>query len=283
MNDMPVVGSRSGSNVGRQSSPGIYEEQDCPVCNNAGYNVLPTYSHNEWTIAQCDNCNFVYLRNPPGYEAMVEEFAWEKTSKKEQTRRLDERPAWAWLSRRSRWRLGLFGRSFDKVAKHMPAGKILNVGCGVGTMNVGRNGIPYGIEISRSLHKIANERMMKEGGYAIHAPAVEGAAQFDDDFFDGVIMFSYLEHEQQPRKILGEVSRILKKSGKAYVRVPNFGCLNRRFMQKKWCGFRYPDHVNYFTVHSLKKLADEFGFDFKLLNWPIIHFDDNINAILVKR
>ena len=269
-------------NSTKTGKPAKHIERQCPACGSPKCAELEHYSHEEWKVVQCNNCDFVYLQNLPGYEAMVDDFAWEKTSTIETQRRIKSRPAGARLSRWSRWRLGLFGRSQDKIGKYFPEGNILDIGCGSGNFIFGEQTTPYGIEISRSLHALANKNMGEKGGYAIHAPAVEGATRFEDNFFDGVVMFSYLEHEQDPGKILKEVSRILKPGGKAYVRVPNFASINRKVMQKKWCGFRYPDHVNYFTPKSLRHMAKSTGLKFSLLDPLTVAFNDNVTALLVK-
>ncbi len=77
--------------------------------------------------------------------------------------------------------------------------------------------------------------------------------------FNGVIMHSYLEHEVEVMAVLNGAFRALRPGGKVYVRVPNFGSLNRRLIGAKWCGFRYPDHVNYFTLASLRQVASRAG------------------------
>ncbi|MGI9404278.1 MAG: methyltransferase domain-containing protein [Hyphomicrobium sp.] len=88
-------------------------------------------------------------------------------------------------------------------------------------------------------------------------------------------MRSYLEHEAQPRLVLKETRRTLKTGDIVYVRVPNYGSLNRRVMGNKWCGFRFPDHVNYFTSKHLKRLAASCGFTYRRINW-LSPFDDNL-------
>jgi hypothetical protein len=74
--------------------------------------------------------------------------------------------------------------------------------------------------------------------------------------------------------------RVLAPGGSIYVRVPNYGSLNRRMLGAKWCGFRYPDHVNYFTTTSLGAMAGDCGLKLKLLNPIRLPLDDNINAVL---
>jgi hypothetical protein len=50
-------------------------------------------------------------------------------------------------------------------------------------------------------------------------------------------------------------------------------------MGAKWCGFRFPDHVNYFSGRSLRALAESVGFRYVRTNW-LSPFDDNIIAVL---
>ena len=83
--------------------------------------------------------------------------------------------------------------------------------------------------------------------------------QFPDRYFTGILLRSFLEHETQPQALLAECARVLAPGGTVYVRVPNYGSLNRRLLGGKWCGFRHPDHVNYFTT----KLACRHGRDLR--------------------
>ena len=89
-----------------------------------------------------------------------------------------------------------------------------------------------------------------------------------------------LAHPIHPQGSVAVLWGNLAPGGAIYVRVPNYGSLNRRMLGAKWCGFRYPDHVNYFTTTSLGAMAGDCGLKLKLLN-PIRHpLDDNINAVL---
>ena len=53
---------------------------------------------------------------------------------------------------------------------------------------------------------------------------------------------------------------LVKKSGLVVVKAPNYAALNRRVMGAGWCGFRFPDHVNYFTPKSLAEMGARAGF-----------------------
>lgn len=64
----------------------------------------------------------------------------------------------------------------------------------------------------------------------------------------------------EPPPVLRELHRTLVPGGAAIVKGPNFGSLNRMVMGNRWCGFRYPDHLNYFTPRTLRAAAEACGF-----------------------
>lgn len=160
-------------------------------------------------------------------------------------------------------------------------GNVLDVGCG-GTCHVPAGPTPFGIEISAALAFPAAPAFAARGGSVVHASAVEGIDTFADAFFSAILMRSYLEHEAQPGLALQKAFRKLAPAGKVFVRVPDYGSINRRVSGKRWCGFRFPDHVNYFTGRSLRRLAESTGFTYRRINW-LSPFDDNIIAILTRR
>ncbi|MDD9909508.1 MAG: class I SAM-dependent methyltransferase [Ahrensia sp.] len=270
-----------------EALPKSFEDQQidrvCPHCDSSVFHDMPDYSKPEWWVGACGDCGFVYLKNVPIYDRMIEEFAWEKTWSDERERRFSQRPASSkasmiWRKIRKPFRKSehdMFGRLFKP-------GAVLDVGCGLGN-RIPQKFVPFGIELSLGLNRAANAQMKPRGGHCVHAPAVEGIEQFEAGFFTGIILRSFLEHEWQPRELLSGAHRVLRNDGRIFVRVPNFASLNRKARGAEWCGFRWPDHVNYFTPESLGALARECGFAMQLLNPVKISIDDNIKAVLTKR
>lgn len=241
---------------------------------------MPHYSQGPWRVGACAACGFVYLRNAPAYERLTEEFAWEKTFDAHAARVKKEAPVLAWLDQSTRWRLHLFRPDEAEQFRRMfPTGKVLDVGCGSGN-RVPEPFTPYGVEISAALAAQADALMQVRGGACVQAPAVEGVESLPAASFSGVLMRSFLEHEAQPQRLLNAVSRVLTPDGVAYVKVPNYGGVNRRVMGARWCGFRHPDHVNYFTLASLTRMVAAAGLYLTLLNPLNLAFDDNIHAAL---
>jgi len=253
-------------------------ERSCAICGSHHSLPLACYTTSPWPVVQCTDCGFVYLRRVPSYASLAEDFPWEVTFAAEQRRR--SRSRLGCLDQVTRWRT-YPGHLIDRYrSRHTLGlvGNVLDVGCG-GSCRVPEGPTPYGIEISAALARAAAGSFTARGGHVVHANAIDGIESFPDAFFAAVLLRSYLEHEIQPKLILEKVLRKLVPMGKVFVRVPDYSSFNRRVMGGKWCGFRFPDHVNYFTNQSLRSLAESLGFSYRRIN-RFSPFDDNVIAVL---
>ena len=252
----------------------------CEVCNSGNSTVVTHYTDRDWPLVRCDHCGFVYLQQVPDYEALKHELAWEKTHAAENKRRgesLDGK-----LDLISRWRLNL-GKYLDdrRESKIFGAnGNVLDVGCG-GFCRIPAGPVPFGIELSTELGRLAKPHFEKRGGSLFSGTAFDGLDAFPGVQFDAILMRSYLEHEYQPRAVLQKSRDRLKPGGKIFLRLPNYQSPNRYIMGRRWCGFRFPDHVNYFSGKTLRALTQSLGLNYRRVNALSI-FDDNLQVELTK-
>jgi SAM-dependent methyltransferase len=244
----------------------------CPLCGADNAAGKPSvYSQDEWIIKKCAGCGLVYLENPPAYEELEEIYAWEKTSsQRSEERKKKESALRQYVRKIERYKARLIRRDklIDLAEKYFPAGPVIDVGCGGGAVmsRLDKKHTPYGIEVSKQLSGNAQEIAAARGGHVFCGNALEGLDSFDKDYFVAAIMSAYLEHEAAPREVLQKIKRVLRPGAPLVIKVPNYGCLNRIATQKKWCGFRYPDHVNYWTPRTLKKIIADTGFDIVRFN-----------------
>ena len=262
-------------------------ERNCPHCGrNNEDQPANRYSYSIWRLKDCADCEFVYIDQAPVYKALKSEMAWEKTTLIEEKRRAGIRPISYKFSKITRARMHLFPRTKmpDLVHSHAQAGRVVDLGCGAGDQLRGLDErfIPFGIEISDQLALAGNAYFGERGGQVICAPSLEGLKAVQDNFFCAATLRSYLEHETHPQEVLKELYRTLKPEGVAIVKVPNYGTVNRMIMGSKWCGFRYPDHLNYFTHVSLRKMAEKCGYRVKSSFIQRLPTSDNMYAILKK-
>jgi 2-polyprenyl-3-methyl-5-hydroxy-6-metoxy-1,4-benzoquinol methylase len=263
--------------------------RNCPYCSHNNAIKAPTCFGNEiWEIKACASCNFVYIETVPVYESLSEDFAWEKTSVAEKARKAFRDPIKYFISEQ----LKFFRRSILKrnklpqlIQKYFTKGNVLDIGCAGGVLlaNLDQIYTPHGIEISKNLAQKANKQVKLRGGYVVHNDALSGLKKLPSNYFSGVILSAFLEHEINPKEVLREIYRTLSPSGSCIIKVPNFASINRLVRGKKWCGFRLPDHVNYFTPANLVGMCLGAGFhirQFKFLDrLPI---SDNMWIIIQK-
>ncbi|MFN4282379.1 MAG: class I SAM-dependent methyltransferase [Alphaproteobacteria bacterium] len=262
--------------------------RSCPLCGDENRATPPSrYSLGRWTVKACRNCGFTYIDSAPEYEALVQHVSWEKSSQIEKQWRETTRTVQQSISKKTRWRMRLLPRKNmpDMLKRYADPGNVVDLGCGDGGHLEGLESsfIPHGIEISREAAIKANARFDASGGHAVNAPCLEGLREFPAEFFTAATLRSYLEHESRPAEVLTELHRVLKPGGIAVVKVPNFASLNRRVMERRWCGFRHPDHLNYFTPATLRAMATKSGFEAWFgLTWRM-PTSDNMWALLRRR
>lgn len=161
----------------------------------------------------------------------------------------------------------------DKLRAVMTAagmhGSIVDLGCGDGSAWVSfpANCTPLGIELSPVSIVKARHRLGDGAGRLIEADALNGLRQLPDNSVDGAIASSFVEHDVRPVETLRELHRVLRDGGSFVVKLPNYACWNRVVRGRRWCGFRFPDHVNYFTPRSLRELFTRNGFEVTRFGW----------------
>ncbi len=261
--------------------------RDCPLCgrDNAASPAGP-YSRGIWEVKTCTRCRFVYIEKAPSYEALFSDMAWERTATAEAERRAETRPISYRLSIKTRARMRLLPRKKMHllIETYAKPGKVIDLGCGTGGQiaDLAESFVPFGVEISTQAARAGNELFARRGGRVINAPSLEGLREFPAGYFSAASLRSYLEHEMEPAPVLRALHRTLEPGGVAVVKVPNYGSWNRMIMGRKWCGFRHPDHLNYFTPRTLREMAKRCGYG--AWSGPTFQFptSDNMYAVLTK-
>ncbi len=115
-------------------------------------------------------------------------------------------------------------RRFKEVLKkiNLVKGPILDVGCHSGTFTKKiidklKSKEIYGIDISNQAIALAKKRIP----YGHFEVADAAKLPFKDNFFEAVFCLEVLEHVDNPKKILLEIKRVLKKGGYVIFLVPS--------------------------------------------------------------
>jgi 2-polyprenyl-3-methyl-5-hydroxy-6-metoxy-1,4-benzoquinol methylase len=253
-------------------------QRHCPLLERPAPSAQLHAAPSPWQLRRCTETGFVFLANPPAQAQFQDEYAWEVTHEREADRRRKSEPAIHAMStalKTFRQRFlkrdkvaTMLSRTIEQCASRKPSGtvRLVDVGCAYGTLavrvatmlpdDVARRLEPIGIEISNHLAAKADETLRKRGGRCLHGTAIEGLRALEAGHADVIVLSCILEHEIEPLELLRQCRARLAPHGRVIIKIPNYASLGRLIRGRKWCGYRWPDHVNYFTPRTLRMIAE---------------------------
>lgn len=224
------------------------ERIDCPICDIDDTKLL--YKIEALSIVICKQCKLWYV-NPRIKKTTLDSEYAETYYPDEKMKRIN--------SDNMEW-LQMAERLSELEEKNPSNGKLLDVGCGIGTFLhlADKNGWDaYGIDPSKSGCTYAKE--------SYHLDVVCGDifdASFSAGQFDVITLYHVLEHISELNPFLKELRRILKpNTGKLVIEVPNGESLHSRMQKADWPYIHPHDHLYYFSTNSLSKLLKKHGFN----------------------
>ena len=146
--------------------------------------------------------------------------------------------------------------------RHHGGDRILEIGCGAGvdlSQFVKHQAKSFAIDLTPAHLRLAQERV---GSGAQLCRAHGGSIPFGDSTFDYVYSHGVIHHIDQPRRVAGEIMRILRPGGRFNIMVYAWWSLSRfEYMLhhgRDWRLFvensRDPVHIDFYTRRSLEEL-----------------------------
>lgn len=166
-------------------------------------------------------------------------------------------------------------------------GNLLDLGCGSGRHFLKKDGLRiYGVDFSEKMLDLAREKSIKNELNTELKLMNSEEIPFKDNFFDNVICIAVLhcvEIQEQRIKLLREIKRVLKKSGRAMIQVWSD---NHKRVRNKGKEVRVPWTLKdkkverFYYIYSLEELKQSLEFvGFNILR---IELGENITAIVEK-
>ncbi|MBI5104304.1 MAG: methyltransferase domain-containing protein, partial [Solirubrobacterales bacterium] len=148
-------------------------------------------------------------------------------------------------------------RLLDLIAAHVPAGRLLDVGCGHGLLldEARRRGYDAaGLELSRAAAAHARGVL----GLEVHQVALEEFAGAADETFDVVVLADVLEHVDDPVAAIDACLGLLRDGGALCVTTPDPASATARLAGRRWWGY-LPAHVVLLPRRTLRELLGARG------------------------
>lgn len=231
------------------------EKRICPLCEKDNYAQIYK-ERGAIGIARCKECGLVYtnpvIKNP-------EQVYWGDENKYFEEARLIFKGA-AKHHRDSNYLADL-----KVIEKIKPEGNFLDIGTNAGFFlrhTRGKKWNVTGVDPSPSLSRMAREYF----GLNVKTSYLDKAG-FESGYFDVVAMTDVFEHIREPRKMLEEIKRVIKKDGILFIKVPNgsynllklnLAALTDRLGHHDI--FDSYEHVTHYSHKTLKEMLEGSGF-----------------------
>lgn len=235
----------------------------CDLCGSQRFQLLHEWAVGDfWNPAsipiavwQCQDCTLVILHPVPTAAQLPDEGDWWSHERRRFSRRRWFKAPW------KRLRHSLVGgpnyRLIKATRKALPAGRLLDVGCGCGELmtEARRYYECVGIEPSHAAVETA-----RAAGLTVHEGTFESVA-VEPGSFDVVTLDAVIEHVASPAQVLAKVNAALRMQGVVVLTTPKFGGPAYRRHGGAWNGFRHGYHTYLFSGTTLGRFLEKAGFD----------------------
>ncbi len=163
-----------------------------------------------------------------------------------------------------------------KTLKHIKNGvNILDIGCGdCALLNKIKNRIKCGVGIDERI------KPQKNNNIELKKLSIKTGLPFEKSTFDVITMTAFIEHLDNPYKLLNDVNRVLKKNGLIIITTPTPKSrpiweflVNLGFSDEESDEEGVNAHKHYFNLNELSTILKETGF--KIVESKLFEFGMN--------
>lgn len=214
----------------------------CHACDSTDHRPYGSSGQNR--IVVCRGCGLYFVNPVPTAADLRRAVTEAETYTEDQVRKVD-----------------FFRRRAERLLEHVetlvPKGRLLDVGCAIGTELVvarERGWATCGIELSSASLRIAKEQGLDVRQVPLEDAGLEAAS------FDLVTANHVVEHLAWPRAFFAETRRVLAPHGYLFVAVPNVDACKRYLLRSRYRWTFHDDHFVHYSVATLTKVLDRHGF-----------------------
>ena len=220
--------------------------QPCPLCgcgDSKQERVIAGYA-----LEKCTNCSLVFMNPRCTGEHLAEIY----------TVRDEDELIELYARIASPAVLGEYNEKLDRLEKLVPGkGRLLDFACAAGyffEQAQKRGWDAHGCDVGQWTARAAAARNLEN----MHVGEFDDL-EFPDDHFDVVYAAQVFEHLLNPLEELTKLKRVLKPGGLLYIDVPNYHTLPVMFDKDDFMLNEPPQHINYFTPATMRRLLRDGG------------------------
>jgi 2-polyprenyl-3-methyl-5-hydroxy-6-metoxy-1,4-benzoquinol methylase len=229
--------------------------RDCPLCGGKD-RIHICKERGNIGVVKCEGCGLIYV-NPMVRDP--EKNYWGDENKYYEEARM------VFSGIAAHHRDPNYLEDLKIIEKMKPEGNFLDIGTNMGFFlrhTKGRKWNVTGVDPSPALSELAR----KHFGLNVKTCYLQGAG-FKDESFDVVTMTDVFEHIPEPKKLLADIKKVLKKDGILFIKVPNGSYNLLKLNLAKLTGrlgkhdiFDSYEHVTHYSHKTLRRMLEGSGF-----------------------
>lgn len=143
------------------------------------------------------------------------------------------------------------------IAKHVPQGNLLDIGCGTGAFlgHMKHHGyVVEGVEPDTD----ARARAIEQESIPV-SPSLDGIPAREQ--YHAITLWHSLEHVHAPQLTARKIHARLKPGGWIFIAVPDRGSWDAAYYGSGWAAYDVPRHLSHFRKQDLRRLLEQQGFE----------------------
>lgn len=214
----------------------------CPLCDSKQFNFLFTKDGFDHMV--CNSCDLIFtlqIIDQSKFQYMEEGEEGDSYGERKETPIIKE------LDRKK------FEVVFEEITKHAKIKNIFDIGSQAGTF----------LDWAKEKHSIIGHEyhtplrnIAKRKGHEVMNDDLE-TIRFDKEF-DLITAWDYLDHLLNPREVIMNLSKCLRKDGLFFFAINNRDSLSARIMHEHSTIFIGPHHTMHYGINQLKLLMKDF-------------------------
>ena len=252
---------------------------NCPSCR--GENLQPvlnavdqTVSHETFAIWQCEGCGLRFTQDVPDEGEIGRYYKSDSYISHSNTSKGFVNNLYHMVRRET------LAEKYRLVASatRLKQGKLLDIGAGTGAFvgyMKGRGWEVSGLEPDASARGVAwtdNQVQLSDIGQLF---------SLTPDSYDAITLWHVLEHVHDLHGYMEQLKKLVRRSGRIFIAVPNYTSYDARVYQGNWAAYDVPRHLYHFSPAAMQTLV--VGHGLQLLGSQAMWYDSFYISLLSER
>ncbi|MDB5203875.1 MAG: Methyltransferase type 12 [Ferruginibacter sp.] len=231
--------------------------KQCPVCGGDSISAVlsakdHTISAENFSICKCAGCTLMFTQDVPGQNAIGPYYASDNYISHSDT----DKGFVNRLYHAVRKRTLQAKRRLVQRETHLPAGVILDIGCGTGAfLNEMQTNKWTGIGLEPDETARNNAQRL----YNISPLSPDNLFKLEHGSVDAISMWHVLEHVHQLQEYVVQMEKLLRPGGRIFIAVPNYTSHDAQHYKEDWAAYDVPRHLYHFSPQSMRRLMQVNG------------------------